>query len=363
MKKIAMAQPIFNGSESAYVMECLHNTWISTGPFVQRFERLFARHLGIKHALTCCNGTAALHLALAALDIGPGDEVIVPTLTFVATANAVAYTGATPVFVDSEPTSWCIDPVSAALAITERTRAIIAVHLYGAPADMTALTDLCEAYGIALIEDCAEAIGTTWQGKAAGTLGTAGCFSFFANKTITTGEGGMITTHNAALAAKIQSLRGHAQAPDKRYWHTALGYNYRLTDLQAAIGCAQMESLEENLYVRRQIAAWYRQTLPELHFQDELPDSQHGHWMVAGLLPPEVDRDTLMARLDEAGIETRPVFYPLHTLPFYATGQSLPVAQEIARRGIVLPTHAALTPADVARVATTLGAALDEIAK
>lgn len=354
LSPIKMAQPLLNGRETALVLECIRNNWISSGPMLARFEDEFAHLMGVEAAVACSNGTAALHLTLAALGIGAGDEVIVPSLTFVATANAVRYTGARPVFVDVTAGDWCMSPEGVAAAISPHTKAIIAVHLYGAAADLSALQALCERHHLYLIEDSAEALGTLWQGQAVGTVGIAGCFSFYANKTITTGEGGMICTNDAALAAQLRLLRGHGQRAERPYWHEVVGYNYRLTDLQAAIGVAQLEHLAENLYIRRQIALWYQDALPMLEFQTERAGTQHSWWMSAILLPPEVERDGMIRYLAGQGIESRPIFYPLHQLPIYATGQHLPISEAIARRGIVLPSHVGLRPADVMRVAAAV---------
>ena len=241
-ERIPVSHPALIGNESAYVMECLQSSWIAAGgPFVDRFEQEFAKYLKCGYAVSANSGTSALHLALLALGIKRGDEVIVPTLTYVASANAVAYCGGTPVFVDSVRPSFGMDPACVEAAITPRTKAIMPVHLYGHPADMQPLLEIAQRYGLHVVEDAAEAIGTTYRGKAAGTLGTCGAFSFFGNKTLTTGQGGMVTTNDPDLAARMRLFREQGADPNKRYWSSVIGYNYRMTNIEAAIGLAQLE--------------------------------------------------------------------------------------------------------------------------
>jgi perosamine synthetase len=294
----------------------------------------------------------ALHLALVALGLGPGDEVILPTLTFVATANAVAYTGATPIFVDSEPATWNIDPQGVARAITPRTQAIIAVHLYGHPADMDPLRALAGRHGVTLIEDAAEAHGARYKGRRTGALSDVAVFSFFGNKIITTGEGGMLLTDDAALAERCFFLENQARHKENPYWHPEIGYNYRMTNIQAALGVAQLERIEELLAIRARNAAHYQARLsdvPGLSLPPCAPWAENVYWMYTVLVEEEygLDLDSLMQRLRQRGIETRPMFYPIHTLPMYEQGQRFPVAEGLGRKGINLPSGATLTPDQV----------------
>lgn len=343
--------PYLNGREKALVMDCLDSTWISSkGKYVGQFEESFASWLGVQQAITVSNGTVALHVALAALGIGPGDEVLVPTLTYIASANAVKYTGADVVFVDSERDYWQIDIADAERRVTSRTKAIMVVHVYGQSCDMDAVMAFAKKHSLYVIEDCAEAIGTRYDGTHVGTIGDVGCFSFFGNKTITTGEGGMVTTNNAELAAKIRHLRSQGVSAEKEYWHDAIAFNYRMTNICAAIGCAQMESIDDLIAKKQQIAEWYRQSLAGLPVQVHAtqPGTLHSYWMVSILVEDAADRDALRASLKEDGIETRPLFYPLHQMSMYAApGQNFPVADDISSRGINLPSYPALMRDDI----------------
>jgi perosamine synthetase len=350
---IPIAAPVLGEKELEYITDCVRSGWISSlGEYVRRFERDFAAYCGVRYGVATHNGTVALHLVLVALGIGKGDEVIVPSLTFVATGNAVAYTGASPVFVDSDPSTWTIDPQAVTRAITPRTRAIIAVHLYGHPADMDALRTLADEHGLILIEDAAEAHGARYKGRRTGSLGDVAVFSFYGNKIITTGEGGMIVSDDAALIERCYFLENQAKARENPYWHTEIGYNYRMTNLQAALGVAQLERIEEFIAARLRNAQHYSQRLKDVPGITLPPCAEWAtnvYWMYTILVEDSfgVSRDVLMARLRERGIETRPVFYPLHRLPMYDRGQSLPVAEEIARKGINLPSGSALTPAQI----------------
>jgi len=349
--KYPVYAPYLNGREKALVMDCLDSTWISSkGKYVGQFEESFGSWLGARHAITVSNGTVALHVALAALGIGPGDEVLVPTLTYIASANAVKYTGADVVFVDSEPAYWQIDIEDAERKITSRTKAIMVVHLYGQATDMDAVMALAKKHSLYVIEDCAEAIGTRFDGTHVGTIGDVGCFSFFGNKTITTGEGGMVVTNDAELDRKIRHLRSQGVSSEREYWHDAIAFNYRMTNIAAAIGCAQMESVDDLIAKKQQIAEWYRQALADLPVQVHAvnPRTLHSYWMVSILVDAAGDRDALRAALLRDGIETRPLFYPVHQMSMYAApGQHFPVADEIASRGINLPSYPALMRDDV----------------
>ncbi|MFT4065265.1 DegT/DnrJ/EryC1/StrS family aminotransferase [Paraburkholderia sp.] len=349
--KYPVYSPYLNGREKALVMDCLDSTWISSkGKYVGQFEESFGSWLGARHAITVSNGTVALHVALAALGIGPGDEVLVPTLTYIASANAVKYTGADVVFVDSEREYWQIDIEDAERKITSKTKAIMVVHLYGQATDMDAVMALAKKHSLYVIEDCAEAIGTRFDGTHVGTIGDVGCFSFFGNKTITTGEGGMVVTNNAELDRKIRHLRSQGVSSEREYWHDAIAFNYRMTNVAAAIGCAQMESIDDLIAKKQQIAEWYRQGLAGLPLQVHRthPRTLHSYWMVSILVDDAGDRDALRAALQRDGIETRPLFYPLHQMSMYAVpGQHFPVADEIASRGINLPSYPALMRDDI----------------
>lgn len=367
-RRIPVAAPLLDGREREYVLECLDSTWISSaGRFIGEFEARFAEFCGVKHAVATNNGTTALHLALVALGVGPGDEVIIPTLTYVATANAVRYCGATPVLADCDPATMNLDPARVAELVTERTRGVIPVHLYGHPADMDPINRLAQQHGLFVLEDAAEAVGATYRGKRTGSLGDCAVFSFFGNKIITTGEGGMVTTNDDALAAKLRLYRGQGMDPERRYWFPVIGYNYRMTNVAAAIGLAQLERIEHHLRRRREVAAAYETRLRALGDAVVRPRTEpwaeHVFWMYTVLLgdAPGVARDEVMRRMEEAGVETRPVFHPMHVLPPYR-GLALrpfPYADLCSARGINLPTHALLTEADIDRVCSALKAALD----
>jgi perosamine synthetase len=352
--KYMVAAPDLSGSEAAYVAECLRTNWISSkGRFIGEFEAAFARFVGCKHAVACCNGTAAMHAALLAAGLGPGDEVIVPSLTYVASANAVTYCGATPVFADSRPDTWCVDPDSVARLVTPRTKGIIPVHLYGHPCDMRPLLETARRHGLWVVEDCAEAQGATYEGRMVGTFGAVAAFSFFGNKIISTGEGGMMTTDDDALAERLRLLRGQGMDPARRYWHPTLGYNYRMTNIEAAIGLAQMERVDELVGARQRVARWYRERLgrlPGLTHPAEAPPATNVFWLYSVLAESRARRDELMAGLEEAGVETRPFFYAAHHFPMYAgarTDRGCPVACDLSSRGINLPTSAYLKEEDV----------------
>lgn len=350
MLRIPVYQPDLSGNERKYVLECLDSTWISSkGKFIEEFEMGFAKFVGVPHGASVCNGTVALHLALVALGIGPGDEVIVPSLTYIASVNAIHYVGATPVFVDSLADTWQMDPSGIARAIGPRTRAVMAVHLYGGACDMQAISALCKTHRLQLIEDCAEAIGTSISGRHVGTFGDVATFSFFGNKTITTGEGGMVVCNNTSLDTKLRHLRGQGLATNREYWHDIIGYNYRMTNICAAIGVAQLERIHSILEDKHALATRYRTALAgtPLVFQKNSPNECPSHWMITVLAPSETDRDALRESLAAAGIETRPAFHPVHTMPMYnKSNVALPIACKIASRGINLPSWAGISNRD-----------------
>jgi perosamine synthetase len=365
---IPVAAPVLAGREKEYVADCMESGWISSsGKYVELFEAAFAEFCGVGHAITCCNGTAALHLALVALGVGQGDEVIVPTLTFVATANAVTYCGARPVFVDSEPETWNLDPAQVEAKITARTKGIIAVHLYGHPAEMDALRRIARRHGLFLLEDAAEAHGALYKGRRAGALADVAAFSFYGNKIIATGEGGMVVTNDDALAARVRLLRGQGMDAELRYWFPVIGYNYRMMNIPAAIGLAQLEQAEWHMRRRREVATAYLKLLgdvPGLRPQGESELVQHAYWMFTVILDEmRAGRDEVMKQLGERGIETRPVFYPLHILPPYreaARGGEFPVAERLAGRGISLPTWAGLNRENIDYICGSLRAVLEK---
>jgi len=351
IKQIPIYRPTLSGNEKEYIIRCIDSTWISSkGGFTLEFEQKFAEYIGTRYATTVSSGTAALHLALLALGAGPGSEVIVPTLTFVASANAIAYTGATPIFADSLESTWQIDPDDIRRKITPKTCGIIAVHLYGHPCDMDALTAITKEFGIFMIEDCAEAIGSRYKKSHVGNFGEIAAFSFYGNKTITTGEGGIIATNNKTLYDRAVHLKGQGLSPHRQYWHDVIGYNYRMTNLCAAIGLAQLEQVDAFVSKKRQIASWYRNELKDLplRFHDEIGDVVNSYWMCSVLVSDALLREKLRDYLAGLGIETRPVFYPIHTMPIYSQNyQHHSVAEDISLRGINLPSWPGLTAEDV----------------
>lgn len=347
---IPVYQPYLTGREKEYVNQCLDSTWISSkGEFISRFETEFARYTGATHATTVCNGTVALHLALAALGLRSGDEVILPSLTYVASANAIVQAGAVPVFADSLNGTWQLDPEDVQRRITRRTKAVMAVHLYGLPCDMDALVALCDEHKLFLVEDCAEAFGTLYNGQHVGTFGDVATFSFFGNKTITTGEGGMVLSRTPELHATAYHLKTQGVSPTREYWHDVVAYNYRMTNICAAIGLAQLEHAPQIIEKKREIAQWYRDGLKNLPLEthDEVEGTRHSYWMCSILLQAPEDRDLLRIFLREFGVETRPIFFPAHTLPPHSTGESLPVAESISTRGLNLPSYPGLTRPEV----------------
>lgn len=365
MKRISVAEPKLAGNERKYVLDCLDTNWISSnGKYIGEFEAAFASFCGVKHAVAANNGTTALHLALVALGLGPGDEVIIPTVTYIATANAVRYCGATPVLVDVCADTMNIDPKQVEQKITSRTRGIIPVHLYGHPADMVPLSAIARKHGLWVLEDAAEAHGAEVNGRRVGSLTECATFSFFGNKIVTTGEGGMVTTNDDELAAKLRLYRGQGVDPQRRYWFPVIGYNYRMTNIQAAIGLAQMETIDAALQDRQALAKLYDEALSPLKDLLVLPEVQpgmrHVYWMYTVFLRDgnEQKRDAVMRALDEVGIETRPVFYPMHVLPPYKEDAVYPVADQWAQRGMNLPTHQFMSREDVDRVAASLSQAL-----
>ena len=358
--RIPIYQPDIGSKEKAYVNQCLDSTWISSkGEFIERFQAGFAGYIGAPQALAVSNGTVALHLALATLGLGAGDEVIVPSLTYISPVNAIRYVGATPVFADSDPVTWQVNVDDVAAHITPRTRAIIVVHLYGQACDMVALAALASAHGLLLIEDCAEALGTRIGGRHVGTFGDIATFSFFGNKTITTGEGGMVVARGAAHQKLALKLRGQGLADDREYWHDVVGFNFRMTNICAAIGLAQLERAEDFIARKRLLAEAYTRELQGLPLvlQAEVAGTTHSFWMCSLLTNDPEQRDPLRRALREQGIETRPFFHPVHTMPMYAQGQTgLTVAVDLGARGINLPSWPGLGEEGVQTVCAAIRA-------
>ena len=357
--RIPLSEPTLGESEASYLHECVEENWVATnGRFVREFEALFAAIHECPAAVSTTSGTAALHLAMVELGLGPGDEVLIPALTFVATANVVLYVGATPIFVDVDPVTYTIDPSHAAAKINERTRAIIAVHLYGHPADMDALCALARAHGLAVVEDAAEALGACFRGRRCGTIGDIGCFSFNGNKLITAGGGGMLLANDPERLEHMRhlSLQGR-QSGSLEYLHDEVAFNYALSNLHAAIGLAQLERLEDLLAHRRALAARYAEALdsaPGLTFCAEAPWARSNFWLMSVLVDAEHTRSRgqLMASLADCGIQSRPFFTPLPDIDAYrdARPADIPVARRLHAQGLSLPSSASLTEADQDRV-------------
>jgi perosamine synthetase len=360
---IPVCETLLDGNELAYLTECVTSNWISSaGPFVKRFESEFAKAAGCAHGVACSSGTAALHLALATLGIGPGDEVIMPAFTMVATANAARYLDAKPVLVDAEPVTGNMDPSRIEEKVGPRTRAIVVVHTYGHPADMDPILAIARRRGLAVVEDAAEAHGALYRGRPVGSLGDLACFSFYGNKIVSTGEGGMVVTEDEATARVVRRLRDHAFSEERHFWHKYLGYNYRMTNLQAAVGVAQTERLAAFVEKRRANALRYSARLkdvPGLTLPAELPWARSVFWMYGIRVGDSfgATRDELRGRLADAGIETRSFFIPIHLQPIYFRehrGESYPVAEELCRTGLYLPSGPGLSLSDLDFVAAEI---------
>lgn len=365
LRRIPVAEPVFKGNESKYVQECVSTGWISgSGRFVDAFEEQFADFCGARYAICVFNGTVALHVALLAVGIQPGDEVIVPDLTYVASANSVAYCQAIPVLVDVDPHTWTLDVADVARRITPKTKAIMPVHIYGHPANMGPIMELAATHGLKVIEDAAEAHGAEYNGRRIGGIGDVSTFSFYGNKIITTGEGGMVVTNDPDVYALVKQLKGQGQDPNRRYWFPIIGYNYRMTNIQAAIGLAQLEAIDWFIERRIEVASWYSEFLrdTELLLPVQAEWAKNVYWLYSVCVPESINRDRLMQQMNDFGIETRPFFYPMHVLPPYleADGdQRYPVSTNLAARGINLPSSAGLTRDDVRTIAESLKTCLE----
>jgi perosamine synthetase len=365
--RIPVLEPDLSGRELEYVEDCVRSNWISSqGTYVIRFEKMFEEmHPGM-HAIAVANGTVALHLALSTLGIGPGDEVIIPDLTFAATINAVLYCQATPVLCEIDAETWCLNLKEVEKLVNSKTRAILPVHLYGQPCNMDEISDFAKLNNLLLVEDCAESLGSRWNEKIVGIYGDASTFSFFGNKTITTGEGGMCLFRDEAMAAKARVLRDHGMSVGKKYWHETVGFNYRLTNMQAAIGVAQMERFDEILKKKLQISNLYLEYLHDVPGISQLPyiknNTTHSNWLFTIVLQDMVKRDYVMHELLLQGIDTRPVFYPLHTMPpynSYKTSHSLANANRISNNGLSLPTSTTIQSTEIKFISLALKEILD----
>ncbi len=356
---IPWAEPTLWGREEEYAVDALRSTWISGGPYVDRLEADFARYADAEHVLAVANGTAALHLAYLGAGIGAGEEIIVPGFAFMAAANMARMIGATPVFADIDSDTWCITADTVAPLISERTRAIVPVHTYGNVCAMEALLALGEERGVLVIEDAAESIGSRWRGRMSGTIAPMGVYSFHATKTITTGEGGAVTTHDDALAQKMRLYRSHGMART-RYLHEVAGHNFRLTNLQAAIGCAQLEQIDRIVKERSRVWATYSHRLLAMSgvtMQFVEPDVDPVMWAVAVRLSPDAfpqGRDAVMDQMAALGIETRPGFYPASAMPHIYGLQHVPVSDALAASILVLPSSPSLDDARIHRICDTL---------
>lgn len=357
--KYPIAQPTLTELERRNLMEAFDSGWISSkGQYISKFEEEFSAYIGAEYGISCTNGTAALHLALLALGIGKGDEVIIPNITFVSPANAVLYTGAKPTLVDVDEQYWGLDPNRIEEKITSHTKAIIVVHLYGHPCDMDPIRKVAENNGLFIIEDCAEAHGAEYKGKKVGTFGDVSIFSFYANKIITTGEGGMLITNEEHIDSISRVLRDHGMSPNKKYWHDIIGYNYRMTNLQAAIGLAQLRNINSYIKAKRRIAKYYSRNLTKaFSIQPEMQWAKNIYWLTTILnfkLSNYSSRDNFINELLKNGVEARPVFYPLNQMPPYRNSGKFPNSVRISQIGLNLPSSPSLTERDLEAICYTL---------
>jgi perosamine synthetase len=365
---IPVCEPVFDGNEAIYVEECIRTGWVSSvGKYVTQFEEQFSAYCGAVYGVACTSGTTALHLALVALGIGPGDEVIIPDFTLIVSANVVIQTGARPVLVDVDPETWCIDPTQIEAKITPATKAIMPVHMYGHPCDMVAINEIARRYNLYVIEDCAEAHGSEVNGQRVGSFGDAGCFSFYGNKTLTTGEGGMVVCRDPELAERLRLLRNQGFR-EPRFVHDVVAFNYRMTNMQAAIGVAQTEKADVKVARKRWIARTYTELLkdePELMLPQEAHWAKNTYWMYGILICDGFGKtkDELMKQLKEKGIDTRSFFCPMHMQPVFQNranysypdvSGSYPVSAELWQRGLYLPSGLGLTKEQIEEVVVKL---------
>ena len=359
---IQVNEPLLNGNEKKYLAECIDSGWISSeGPFVKKFEEMFAGYLGVKHGISVCNGTAALEVAVSAIDLKPGDEVIIPTFTIISCALAVLRRGGIPVLVDVEPDTWCMDVNQTIDKITSMTRAIMPVHMYGHPVDMDPLMELAEKHNLYVIEDAAEVHGAEYRDRKCGSIGHINCFSFYANKIITTGEGGMVVTDDDKLADRARLHRNLCFIEGRRFYHEEMGGNYRMTNLQAAVGAAQVERLEEFVGIKRRNGEIYNRLLKDVDLVQKPTEknwAKNVYWMYGIVLDENsgFNAERFASRLKERGIGTRPFFLGMHEQPvFHKMGlyknEHYPVSERIARQGLYLPSGLTLTDDQIETVA------------
>ncbi len=356
---IQVNEPLFIGREKELLCQCIDTGWISSeGPFVKEFEEQFSKYIGTEHGIAVANGTAALEVAMGAIGLKPGDEVILPTFTIVSCAMAVLRYNGVPVFVDSEPETWNMDVRQIEDLITDKTKAIMPVHIYGHPVDMDPIIELADKYGLYIVEDAAEVHGAEYKGRRLGGLGHIGCFSFYANKIITTGEGGMVVTDDEGLAQRAKGLRNLCFKKSKRYHHDELGFNYRMTNLQAALGVAQLENIERFIEIKRENAAYYIELLSDvetLQLPVEKEWAKNVYWMYAIVLDEStgMNAEVFAQKLREYGIATRAFFYPMHLQPVLKDkykkieGQDFSVSEYISRQGLYLPSGLTLKKDDI----------------
>ena len=362
---IPVCEPLLTGTELRYVTDCLQTNWISSaGKYIGDFEARFAEYCGCRYGISTTSGTTALHLALVSLGIGSGDEVIIPAFTMAACAFAVIYTGARPVLVDAVPDTWNMDVSQLEERITPSTKVIMPVHIYGHPCDMDPIMDIAARHHLFVVEDAAEAHGAEYKGSKVGSIGQVGCFSFYANKIITTGEGGMIVTNDARIADKARRFKDQAFSRERRFLHTDVGFNYRMTNLQAAIGLAQLENIDRFVEMRRQNAALYDaglRDIPSITLPQQKQWAKNVYWMY-GMLAQDglgISRDSLMQRLKDNGVDTRTFFIPMHMQPAFLNlglfqRESYPVASDLADKGLYLPSGSGLKSEDINYICTTI---------
>ncbi|MGV2099615.1 DegT/DnrJ/EryC1/StrS family aminotransferase [Rhizobium sp. 21-4511-3d] len=364
-QRILYTKPSITEREVSYATDAAANGWGERCyEYIDKFEAAFAAHLGVKHAIATSSCTGALHMGLAALDIGPGDEVIMADTNWIASAAPIVHLGATPVFVDVLPDSWCLDPAKVEAAITPRTKAILAVHIYGNLCDMDALLDIGARHGLPVIEDAAEAIGSVWRGNRAGAMGAFGAFSFHGTKTITTGEGGMFVTNDSALYARVLTLSNHGRArgQTKQFWPDEIGFKYKISNLQAAVGLAQVERIGELIDRKREIFYAYRDGLSGLNSISMNPEpagSQNGFWMPTVVFAKEtgITRERLQEVFAAENIDARVFFWPLSSLPSFESVESNAVAYDLPGRAINLPSYHDMNARDIERVISVIEAA------
>lgn len=373
VSKVSVNEPDLSGNEKKYLNECIDTGWISSeGPFVKRFEEGMASLTQRKHAIAVCNGSIALDVALLALDIAPGSEIIMPSFTIISCASAIVRANCVPVLVDSDPLTWNVNIEQIESKITSKTAAIMAVHIYGLPVDMTAMTALAKKYDLKIIEDAAEAIGQTCDGKPCGSFGDVSCFSFYPNKHITTGEGGMVLCNSDTLAERLRSLRNLSFSSERRFLHHELGYNYRMSNIQAALGLAQLEKIDRTIQKKRHIGQKYQDLLKSIHGLqlpiEAVSYAENLYWVFGVVLNENVaiDAQKFEKRLNAKGIGTRPFFWPMHEQPVFIKqgffrGEYYPVAEKLARRGFYIPSGLTLTDQQIENVVHQIICILEEV--